>query len=201
MQATNLGICFRKLFITEAKSGSAINVPGFKPFISKLGRDHGKRGGVCLLVKNWLKSYINRVDTSLCDQIWISFRIFPNVLFGSFYLPPRDSPYFDEDMIASVHQRILLNEGKRFVLLSDFNCKFGRNISNFDTRIRDKLTDLGVVVSRGASKDPNRTCNANGKDILNLCENCNLYPLNNAVIDGKSMEGNLTFKEIQAMVF
>ena len=56
---------------------------------------HGKhRGGILLLVKNYLQKYILKVNMNLESQIWLEFSFFPNISFGGVYIPPEDSQFF-----------------------------------------------------------------------------------------------------------
>ena len=78
-----------------------IYVPGY---IVLCGNDiltTTKWGGTALLVKNNMAEYICDIDITCCDQIWLRVSFMPNMIFGGCYIPPSDSPYYDDRPVLS----------------------------------------------------------------------------------------------------
>ena len=81
-------VCFNEL-----KCEYPFSVAGFRCIRSKIVTGDSKRGGVAVLVKDTLWCYLYSVN-AYRDQIWFKLSIFPEYLFGSCYIPPRDSSFF-----------------------------------------------------------------------------------------------------------
>ena len=111
-------------------------------------------------------------EADLCnDQIWFRIRTLPGIYFGGVYLPPTDSSYFDASAIASIRSRSFANPDMLFVCFGDINARFGmttRNLISEDTSLTYKPIDLQL--------------NARGQEMLQLCEDCKLLPVNNLEI-------------------
>ena len=69
------------------------------------GKENGNRGGTCVFIKHWLNKYMFDVDISIADQVWFRLKCVPGVLFGSCYVPPSDSLYFDYAQISSIQEK------------------------------------------------------------------------------------------------
>ena len=81
------------IWLSETKRMISADMSGFISYYNP--SVHGKhRGGILLLVKNYLQKYILKVNMNLESQIWLEFSFFPNISFGGVYIPPEDSQFF-----------------------------------------------------------------------------------------------------------
>ena len=174
--------------LTEIHSKTIKNVPGFKMIVSKSVKEG--RGGVALLIKRKIENDIINIDLTSNDQIWFRIRNLPGIYFGGVYLPPTDSSYFDASAIASIQSRCFANPDMLFVCLGDINARFGMSIRNLvsdDTSLTYRPIDLQL--------------NARGQEMLQLCEDCKLLPVNNLEIETDSgkqhFKTGLTFRKRQ----
>ena len=56
------------------------------------------------------------------DGIWITFSHIRDVVFAGFYIPPDNSPYYDDSVLPRINSR-LIEMGMARMLLGDFNAK------------------------------------------------------------------------------
>ena len=82
------------MFICEVKSNVNLSIPGFHCIRGTTASPN--RGGVALLIKNYIFDRISRVDISVDDQIWFEIAGLDGVMFGGLYIPPMDSLYYSE---------------------------------------------------------------------------------------------------------
>ncbi len=180
------------VFLNETKTDVEIRVPGFVSHQSIMS-GATNRGGVCLLLKHHLKSSVLSIDTASIDQVWLRLSVIPDIVLGSCYVPPRDSPFFSLEMLADVQARIRTTPWK-YIITGDINCRFGPMLGSLDSSV------AGVEITRLTSDDKVTVPNANARDVIELCRACNLIPVNNAVINGMPMQGSLTFRQKQHWV-
>ena len=55
-----------------------------------------KRGGVIMLVREPLLRFVKRIDMGTEGQIWLTLALLITIRLGGIYIPPQDSPYFDQ---------------------------------------------------------------------------------------------------------
>ena len=113
------------VFLNEIKCAYKFSVPGFRTYVSKLNSDSPNRGGTALLLKNWLVPYVQSLDCTCIDQIWIKFSFSPEVEIGGCYIAPNDSPYYSHQSIAFVQEKMFSSRNTEYVLVGDINCRFG----------------------------------------------------------------------------
>ena len=70
-----------------------------------------------------MEKFVTNVNMSFEGQIWIQLSIFPNIQFGGIYIPPVDSPYYDQGILANI--RAQLNSNNNAVILGNFNALIG----------------------------------------------------------------------------
>ena len=172
------------IFLCETATNVVFSVPGYHVITGKTTVPN--RGGVVILVKNYLYEYITAVDITVNDQIWFAFSFMPSVLFGGCYIPPSDSRYYDVHAFSSIVSKRMDNAPKSLCLFGDFNCRFGNDLSLLNNA--DK--DLSYVPI-----DPIIRPNSNGAVLLPLLSRNELFVLNNLVYSGVHFKGKLTYRE------
>ena len=165
------------IMLSELKHGYPFSVPGFTVLRSShaLGEEH--RGGVAVCVKDYLNTYIYGVE-SLIDQIWFRLSVFPDTIWGACYIPPCDSPFFTPVSISHIQERCF---DSKAVIIGDLNSRIPELKSFSDP-------DLYYNIN------PDRHENSRGREIKQLCKDCQLYPVNNSVTKSCISEGNFTFR-------
>ena len=142
--------------LNELKCEYPFCVAGFRCIRSKIVTGDSKQGGVAMLVKETLQSYLHSVN-AYRDQIWFKLSIFPEYLFGSCYIPPRDSPFFSPESFSIIQENIS-GSADKIVLMGDLNSRI-TDLSVFN------LPECNVSYSRNVDLGSNR----NGRDLVNLC--------------------------------
>ena len=104
---------FNVLWISEVKSIADIHIPGYVTY-RNIER-YNNHGGIALFIKKNIKKIVKQVTYSGDDGIIIHFTNIPNVLFSGWYVPPRDSPYYDSNLFANISIQ------KRAEVLMDYN--------------------------------------------------------------------------------
>ncbi len=102
-----------------------------------LEKTRRKSGGLAIIVRNNLLKYCTSID-SQCEYIqWLKiyktvFRSNEDVIFGNVYVPPIDSPYFENDEFAMFSDEIInkARDNKHVPLIGDFNARVG-NLDEF----------------------------------------------------------------------
>ena len=170
-------VCFNEL-----KCEYPFSVAGFRCIRSKIVTGDSKRGGVAVLVKDTLWCYLYSVN-AYRDQIWFKLSIFPEYLFGSCYIPPRDSPFFSPESFSVIQENIFGSTNK-IVLIGDFNSRM-RDLTVFN------LPENNISYSRNVDLGTNR----NGRDLVNLCLNLHLRPVNHLQSESLSHDGKFTYRQ------
>ena len=73
----------------EIKIAKLPHIPGYVPIIAKTV--NSKRGGLAILVRNYLHGDVYHVDRTVNDQIWFCLHSVPNVRFCGAYVTPSTS--------------------------------------------------------------------------------------------------------------
>ena len=122
--------------LNETKTPLDISIPGYISYKSK--RVTGKaslRGGTVVLVRNCLASQVYNIDNSMTDQVWFQLRCIPYVLFGFCYIPPTDSSYFNHQLFANLHDKMVdFNDHENICIIGDMNARFGATVRNIPVR-------------------------------------------------------------------
>ena len=171
------------IFLCEIATSVSISVPGFYVIQGKTVTCN--RGGVAILVKNYLYEYIHGVDLTMNDQIWFSISFLPDVIFGGCYIPPSDSIYYDVHAFSNIISKYSDNSTKQFCIFGDFNSRLGQQISD--------LSDIYGVSYLPI--DPLVRPNSNGSVLLPILTQCGLCVVNNLVYNGKYFKSDLTYRE------
>ena len=170
------------IFLSELKCIYPFSIPGYHCTRSLVVPNEEKRGGVAILVKDYLWDELYDVK-KLKDQIWFKLRNAPGFCFVAIYVAPRDSPYYAYDSLCAVNEHCSTSNDC-LIILGDLNARM-HNL--------DLFSDVTNGVEYRENVDP-RT-NASGHDLANLLKNCNLKPVNHLVYKGKEFHGNYTFRQ------
>ncbi len=171
------------VILQEVKTNHLLNLPGFRCVRSSVIEGEEKRGGVMVLFKHML--YDNLVSVNrFKDQVWFTLRFMPEFLFGACYVTPLDSPYFDRQSLAVIQENCMSN--KYVVILGDLNARLA-DLSRFQNQ------KLGISYS----ENPDQTTNSHGREILSICNDFNLVPVNHMCIGGIQCEGGFTYRQKQ----
>ena len=171
--------------MSELKHIYPLSIPGFNYLRSRVtpGEDH--RGGVGILIKQHLWPEVYDIDISH-DQVWFHLQSIPDTVFGAIYIAPRDSPYYQPQSFATIQEHC--NRSNVFIL-GDFNARLG-SLEAFNK------PENNIHYSH----NPDQTINANGRELLLLCENKHLIPVNHLQINQTTCEGGFTFKKKQRWI-
>ena len=169
------------IWILESKQIQSTNVPGFLVY-HNASRHGNHRGGVMLLVKHAFKDYLENINISLESQIWFELSCYPNTRFGGVYIPPEDSQYYDQSIIANMY--VQMNGKEKVVILGDFNAHVGR------PEMKDSKDNLLEYINVN-----NTSQNAPGKRLINMCKDRSLVIVNHLKYNNKSYGGNLSYRK------
>ena len=81
------------------------------------------RGGVAVLVKNYLFNSIKNVEKSYENIITFQLSFLPNFIFILCYITPIDSPYYDDAIFGKLHSILVENDGLDVILFGDLNSR------------------------------------------------------------------------------
>lgn len=171
------------IWLSETKKCFNVNVPGFNVYYnpSKYGTH---RGGIMLLIRNKLCDYVKSIDMDTEGQIWVVLNFLVNYTVGGVYIPPDDSPYFQQECIGALdaHTR----DSENVIVMGDLNARVA--VPTLSDPDGGPYVYTGVV-------DP--TLNARGRAIMNVCENNSMVICNHLAYKGRQLGGQLSFKRRQ----
>ena len=170
---------FDIIVLIELKSSYVFSVPGYTVLKSS---DRGLREGVGILVKHKLMSSVFDVQL-LNDQVWFRLSFMSDVKLCACYIPPVDSPYFNPMSFSDIQSQAIDSENK-IVLIGDVNSRMG------DLHRLDDI-ERGIVYASNVDA----TENAHGRNMLNICKNLDLYPVNHLTFRGNCFKGGKTFRK------
>ena len=165
----------------EIKSSLRFGVPGYIVYLNP-SKVNDKRGGVALLVKASLLDYMYNIDMSVEDQIWFQLRYYPEYVFGGVYIPPEDSLYFDQALFGSLNAK--MGNFSKAIIMGDFNARVSKP---------NLLDAEGVQYTYRGIKD--FVLNNNGKQLIDLCSNCDCVVANHLAVNDKQFGGNLSYRK------
>ena len=168
------------VFLGEIKSGKPPCVPGFRCEIAR--NIKSTRGGVAVLLKNHIAPELCELDKSTNEQVWFSLKSLPNIRFCGAYISPSNSLYSSVESIANL-QAQTMNKEKHYIIAGDLNARFG-------SKIHELISDNGMSYSPVDLGE-----NDNGKAVLQVCKDQNLYVVNNIHTRNKHLKGDLTYRK------
>ena len=164
--------------LSETKTPATPSMPGFVA----INNSKARHGGVAVLIKRWLYSSVRSIDVTDEGAIWFELSLIPGVRFCGMYNEPTDSPYFREATLASIPAH--LADRKSGIIVGDLN-----------TRLGSRVQELGTW-HPGVSYDVNdKTVNANGRTLIDLCVANQLLPVNNLHTSTHSWGSSLTYRK------
>ena len=173
------------VFLNEIKTNCPLSIPGYNVFTSN--NCIAQRGGVCLCIKSYLMNFVKSIDTSCVDQVWLQFVFAPELFICGCYIAPSDSPYFSESSFSSIQER-LIDGGKRYVILGDFNSRCGKSVQKLLDGNSDRTLEYGSVV------DDVPRPNSNGNKLLQMCRDIGGVIVNNLQTETRNFQSSLTFR-------
>ena len=161
----NLLLLYDIVCLCEIKCDYPFSLPGYKCLRSRIIPSESKRGGVAVLFKNKMFENVYNV-VPLKDQLWFSVSTVIGIRFGAVYIAPKDSMYFTQDSFATISDQCHSSRDG-IIILGDMNARIP-NLEEFACK------------EDGISYSPNPdTCqNANGKDLISVCQSYDMVPLN-----------------------
>ena len=175
---SNVDICF--IQETHLKPKQKFTVPPLVT-VNNPYTDYCKkpRGGVSVLIQNNKTKFIRKIDKSQNDMIILTLvgghRISCN------YIPPSDSPYYRDDMFATLANEFEPEEKEMVILTGgDLNSRIG-NLVNKPTSNSEYRNN------------PDNTTNSNGRFLADICKSFKCFPLNNMTYKNKHFDGNFTY--------
>ena len=177
--------------LSEVKTDLPIHLPGYVPYRGKTV-GVAERGGIVLLIKNCLCNYVQSVDLSIGDQIWLQLSNFEDVLFGFCYVPPHDSQYYSYEAFASIQERILSNHMRNgIIIMGDMNARFGKCV-----RDMAEMYDLpDVTITYPTIEDDVGAMNDNAELLSSICLDNNLLVLNNLKTQDRHYVSSKTYRK------
>ena len=168
------------VWISETKKCFNVSVPGFRVYYN-MSKSGAHRGGIMVLIKDSLLEYVKCIDMDTEGQIWITLTFLVTFKLGGVYIPPDDSPYFQQADIGALAAHTL-QSGNLFVL-GDLNARVAvPKLSDSDNR---PFVYSGVV---------DHVLNARGRTLINMCSDNNMVIANHLVFNDKQLGGQLSFK-------
>ena len=119
---------------------------------------------------------------NLESQIWLELSLFPNIALGGVYIPPEDSQFFEQTIIANMSAYI--ESKKNVIIVGDFNARPGTPI------LPNKR---GGLYEYADIKD--HTVNAPGRNLINLCKEKSLVIANHLRHNESWFGGNLSYRK------
>ena len=140
-----------------------------------------------LLIKDKLLEYVNCIDMDTEGQIWVILNFLVSYKLGGVYIPPDDSPYFQQADIGALAAHTL--DSGNVVVLGDLNARVAM----------PSLTDSdGMPYVYSGVTD--HTLNARGTAILNVCVNNDMVVANHLLYNDRQLGGNLSYKRRQLWI-
>jgi exonuclease III len=168
--------------LLETKTDCDLFLPGFMSLKSSTVTGEETRGGVCVLFKNDIYQRLDKVDCKK-DQVWFTLKHAPNYIFGAVYVAPKDSPYFDQGAFAHIQEQVL-SHNRHAIVMGDINARIP-DLSTFDEPV------LGV----NYRPNPDNGSNSHGHELVSICKNMDLLPLNCLDIGELHFDGGLTYRQ------
>ncbi len=176
--------------LNEVKTSLPVTFPGYVTYRSKMVGSVN-RGGTVLLVKNYMEKYIESLDISVVDQVWVKLHILPRVLFGFVYIPPCDSAYYSHNSFAAIQEKLNSSYNHDVVIIGDMNARFGTAVRNMLPAEDNPNVDH---LSYPFISDNVNVQNDNATILSTICDDNQLVVVNNLKTRDRHFTGNKTYK-------
>ncbi len=133
-----------------------------------------------MLFKNSVWQHVETVKT-LKDQMWFTLRSAPGLAFGEYYLTPIDSTFFSNDLFATIQEQCT-DISKEVVIIGDLNA-----------HMPDMSCFSKASIKVNYTANPENIENAHGKEILSICKDFLLVPVNHMCYKDVTCDGGLTY--------
>lgn len=160
-----------------------LRIPSIKQPEVRNGRDSG---GIIVWFKDHLQQYIQPMKKGK-THIWIKIQkeilcLDEDLYLCSTYIPPYESPYYNEDIFSILQSEINYFQSRGSVLLmGDLNARTGKEqdyiSSDGDKYINSSLNHQKKGFTKTRQNYDN-TINRHGKQVLQLCKSLGLYIVN-----------------------
>ena len=170
------------MLICETHSNLRISFHGYKVIYGS--NPNPSRGGVVLLVRNYLFHLVTDIDTSETDQIWFRLKCAINIQFGACYVPPNDSTYYKESNHAFILSKCTTRAEDKKIVFGDLNSRLGIQLSRVNGETLVSYTPVDML----------QTPSPHGKRLDTIREAAQLYVVNNMHYNGKHFPGGLSFR-------
>lgn len=172
---------FDIIMLSEIKCTYPFALPGYQCIRSSVIEGEEGRGGVAVLFKNAISTYVYAVEKHK-DLISFKLKHAPALTVVAVYLPPRDSPYFSFTTLSLINE-ICKRDANNVLIIGDLNARMN--------------TEQFQLPGRGITYEPNddQQTNLNGNDVASLLKDNDLHPLNHLCYRGRQLEGALTFRK------
>ena len=174
---------FDIVFLNEVKCTYPLSVAGFEYVRSSIIPGEEQRGGTAILIKYYLWKCMYNVQLYK-DQVWFSLSCVDYLRFGAVYITPVDSPFFDPTSFAVIREECHANPHVLFI--GDINARLFP-LAQFEA------TAHGLQYSENV--DTNSGSKTHAKEVIALCHEFKLVPINHLTHGDKTFQGNFTFKK------
>ena len=172
--------------LNEIKTPLPISCPGYRSITSRDSKNPD-RGGTCVLIKSQLSSQVIEIDISKPDQVWLKLKCLPGIIFGFLYIPPHDSPYFNEASFSYIQEKLKEESTvNSCIIIGDLNTRMGERVKDLPFYL--DLPDL----SYPTIPDPVINPNTNGNLLYSICSEDKLIIVNNARVKNKHFKDTST---------
>ena len=173
--------------LNEIETCLPVTFPGYVSHVS-YDKENGNRGGTCVFIRHSLNKYVFDIDMSSADQVWFKLKCVPGVLFGSCYVPPSDSEYFNYAQISNIQEKLKSSENiSGTVIVGDMNARLG-------VAVREQAAGV-VRCCYPAIPDPVSTPNDNATAMLGICMEEKLLVVNNLQMADVYFPSKKTFRK------
>lgn len=174
----------------ELHNESLVSIPGFVRIKQKIREKKFKgpkvAGGIGVFVRSEIVHLVELVENKCVDSIWV--KISKNqldeeedIFIGTYYISPQNSKQIpkDYDFFSEVNAEISYFGKKGTILLQgDLNCRIGQDSDYVYGDKSDELLGIENFSNQNTRNSEDKTSNARGSDLLDLCKLNDLLILN-----------------------
>ena len=210
------------LFFSETKidETDVISFPGYSCFAQpRKSRSFRRSGGISVYFRDSYAKYIKKIESESDYILWMEidkslFHTDESLIFGSVYIPPENSNYYNDDEMFVLENEITsFCSAHKYVCVSgDYNARTSENrdytenddflaeLFNFDEETSEffsyatKLPSLGASVKRHSQDKSIIIINNNGSKLIDMCKNNNFFMLNGRYGGDRGL-GKYTFRQ------
>ena len=166
---------------------NGVEIQGFKSIAKqsfKKGFRGRKAGGLNVLIKESKEIKYEVIKNLLRETIWLKVNLGGEKLLLCFaYVQPENSVYFRKGIMKEIELEAnkINRENSEYsiLMLGDFNARTGRKTGEIVDEWNDFNLEVNSFLCERQSKD--KIINKHGKDLLELCNNEDLFILNGRV--------------------